>query len=227
MTDQNFFKIFKILTVACGFYWLYYSSIISFTLITLIPILGIILSGIRRKELALLIYKKENRKVDITVPAFILLPACFIKLKMLLAYNLDSYTALLPWSSGIFLFICVLIIATHKLPKTKFSTTLLDSGQTIIFLALFSYSVSMGANILYDTDEFETYSTEVISTREYHKGGKKPHTRYYATLKGFESHRSNLEISITKSDFESLEPGDIVYMERHKGFLNVSWYQPN
>jgi hypothetical protein len=85
----------------------------------------------------------------------------------------------------------------------------------------------MAINIVYDSEEFETFTTEVISTREYHKRGKNAHTRYYATLQGFGTHPDPIEVSISESDYNRLRNGDNFYLNRHLGLLDIPWYEPN
>lgn len=191
-----------------------------FTVVLLLPILGLIINGISRPSLASLITitKKED---DIDVADFIDFPAIAISFRVLIDYEYESFFSIIKVGTVGFIICLVLLSLTHKRidhgNKDRFWMSLL----IIANIALYSYAATYGINCVYDTSEAKIYHTKVLG-KSISRGRRS--TTYYLRVKPWGTHREAEKISVALSQYSATSIGQTVNIDYKKGLLGIPWY---
>lgn len=207
-------------------FWLYPKPYIPlFTILLILPILGLILnSNNRNASLCSLVEIREKRdgEVKYDVADFIVLPAIFILIRVFLDFECESfYSLLIPLSISFILMLLILFITHKAIIKSK-KNKLWVYSALISNLFLYSSAATYGMNCIYDTSKPKVYQAEVIdksiSTRS--KGGR----TYYIRVTPWGHHYDTERISVSRNQYDKLKPGMKVNIDLKKGLFNIPWY---
>lgn len=186
-----------------------------------LPFIGIVVNGIERPSITTLVNFRENGDVD--VADFIDLPAWVILYRVVLDYNVDSFSAIAVSGSVMLVLILLVILLTHspkfpdKIPKK--ATVLV---ALIINLALYSYSSVVALNCRFDFSEPILYSTTVID-KHISSGTKRP-TLYYLKVRPWGPHKEEETVRVPSYQFWGAAIGDSVSINYHEGLFGIKWY---
>tara|TARA_R110002050_G_scaffold69210_2_gene149761 strand:- start:15774 stop:16478 length:705 start_codon:yes stop_codon:yes gene_type:complete len=218
----------KTINIFVGIYcvvWFLNSNSIPFWLIVSIPLIGLIFQRISNQNLTSII-KIDADKKDYNVPEFIMFPTLTIMLRLVLSFELESWKRLLPYSMTILIFILLILFIIFKLPKVTVKKLLLALGPTIFTLFLFSYFSAYGINIYFDNSTPKVHQSVVIDKEESRGTGKAAARRtYYAIVEPWGTFTEPNKIMISRTEFDSIQPGDVLEIERHQGYFGVPWFK--
>ena len=211
-------------TLLCGWFLFYPKPyVILFTIILILPIIGLVLHGHSKPSLISLItvLKKENGEVDYDTASFIVLPALILILRMFLDFEIESLFDLLI-KGLIALIILLLIISffykdTEKRNKYQFTTYFVLLGN----MAIYSLAAVYGINCVYDNSKPEIYKSEVLYKSIY--DGRR-HTSYYLHVEPWSDNSDNNKIKVTKHQYNTTKIGDTATIERRTGLLKIPWH---
>lgn len=206
--------------------WFFNSHSILFWLILGIPIAGLFVLRILDNRLTSFM-KLNSDNYEFNPPKFIIFPTLTIILRLILTYNLESWINLLPYSIAIFTFLLFIIKLIFKLPKQRMKKFLTMIGPTIFYLLLYSHATAYGFNIYLDKSKPKIYQSVVVDKEESRGAGKAARRRtYYALVKPWGMFNESNKIMISRTEFNSIEPGDTLKIERNQGFFGVPWFKP-
>lgn len=195
-----------------------------FTILLIIPILGIILNGINgRPSIASLveITKDDHKSKEYDVADFIDIAAWAILLRVVLDYEFDNfYSLIIPGVLG-FILILVIILLTHKIIEKT------NKNKTWIYLSLvfnifiYSFAGVYGINCVYDNSKPEIYEVKVID-KKISRGRRS--TTYNLKIQPWGHHYDSENIAVSKEQYEETYIGETVKIDLKKGVFNIPWY---
>jgi hypothetical protein len=192
-----------------------------FTVLVIIPPLGLFINGLQRPSLATLIsITKEDGELKYDVIDFIDLPALVLFLRVLLDFEYESFSSILIVGSVTFVITMIILFSTHKLIEEKIKDKWYVYVSIIFNIALYSYAGTYGINCIYDNSEAVVYETRIISKRI---GGGKSKARYIK-VQPWGSHREEEEITVSSKEYEKMQTGELIKIDVHKGLFGIPWY---
>lgn len=206
-------------------FWLYPKPYdILFTALLCMPLLGLFLNGLTgRPSIASLVeISKDDKGSDkYDVADFIDVPAWVIVLRVTLDYEFESFYSLIIPGTITFVIMLVILFTTHKIIErtTKSKTWIYLSLIFNIFL--YSYAGTYGANCVYDKSEPTIYNAEVVEKR-ISKGRR--NTSYYVKVTPWGHHYDKEEISVPSIQYDKIQVGQTVKIDRKEGLFNIPWY---
>jgi hypothetical protein len=214
------------ITLGVGFWFLLYPKpyLVLFTVLLIIPILGLLLNGLSGKpSIASLveITKKENGDDKYDVADFIDFAAIVIFVRVLIDYEFeDFYSLVIPGTIG-FIIMLAILLSTHKIIIDNQKNKLWIYSSLFFNIFLYSYSATYGINCIYDSSEPKVYDAQVIDKR-FSKSRK--HTSYYIRVTPWGHHKDTEEISVARSQYNEIEIGEEIRIDLKKGLFNIPWY---
>jgi len=211
--------------VLAGWFFIYPRPYeILFSLLLLMPIIGLLLNGISgRPSIASLIQiTNKNKGADkYDIADFIDVPAWIITLRVLIDFEFENfYSMIIPGIISSIL-ILILLFSTHSLiiNSTKDKSWIVLSIVTNILI--YSFAATYGANCVYDHSQPKVYSAKVID-KQISKGRR--HTTYYLKVEAWGHHYDPENITVTKNQYNETKIGQYVNIDYKKGFFNIPWY---
>lgn len=192
-----------------------------FTIVLIIPILGLILNGVSKPSLASLVslsFAKGQRDYDLA--DFIELPGLFLAVRVLLDFEFESFFSILKVGTVGFVLMLILLGITHKDLDKKHHHQGLIYLVVVGNIALYSYAATYGVNCVYDISRPEVYNAKVIKKSV--SGGKR--TRYYLKVEPWGHHNDPERISVSKEKYYATEEGKTVTIGYKEGLLGIPWY---
>lgn len=222
----NWFLYITIGVVVWFFIWPGPRSI-GFTALLCIPIVGIILNSLKSKpNITQLITTTGRDKYDVI--SFIKLPAWSFLAMLLIDYQFenlygDLHKIILP-GTIFFISILILLFLTHKrIEATKKSKFLAYFG-VIVTIAIYSYSSILQANCVYDNTEAKIYNTNIVDKN-------KNCVRLNLCFRTIRienwtdnSWKNSNRLIVSKTDYERMQIGEKIAIERRDGLLNIPRY---
>ena len=151
----------------------------------------------------------------------VLLFACLIVgVRALIDYDIYVYNNVWKYMLGI---AAVLSAATYSIAYTGHQKDI--NKKPIIFalaalFAMYGYGATVFANCHFDASQPQVFTEPVTDMRVSH--GKS--TTYYITTAPWGQYTGPKEISVAKSLYQSLQPGDSVNIYLQPGRLGIPWY---
>ncbi len=193
-----------------------------FTLVLILPIIGLILNGLKRPSFASLIsinHDSKNNKYD--VADFIDFPAVALLLRLLIDFEVDNYSYLFWFCLITIIPIMVLLFATHKLVESDNLNKGIIYWSIIGNVALYTYGATYGINCVYDNSKPIVYEAKVVSKRISHS---RRHTSYYIKVEPWGHHYDREEISVSSGQYSRIDSGQTVSIDYKEGVFNIPWY---
>lgn len=206
-------------------FWIYPKPYtLLFTILLIIPILGLILNGLNGKpSIASLveITTKENGKDKYDVADFIDFAAIIIFVRVLIDYEFeDFYSLIIPGMIG-FIIMIIIVLSTHKIIVDNGKSKLWIYSSLIFNIFLYSYSATYGMNCTYDYSEPKVYDAQIVEKRI---SKSRKHTSYYVRVTPWGHHHDTEEISVGSGQYNSFLIGQKVKIDYKKGLFNIPWY---
>jgi hypothetical protein len=193
-----------------------------FGLVLLLPIIGLVLNGLSRPNLASLVSisnQKGEDKYDLA--DFIEFPGLVILIRVLIDYEFESFYSLLKIGTIGFILLLLILIATHKLVDNANPNIALIYFTVIGNIAIYSYAATYGINCVFDNSKPKVYRAKVID-KSVSKGRRS--TTYYLKIEPWGHHRDSENISVATIQYNETEIGQTVSIDYKEGLLNIPWY---
>ena len=207
----------------CIWFWFYpHPYKLAFGLVLSLPIIGLILNGLSRPNLASLVSisnQKDDDKYDLA--DFIEFPGLVILIRVLIDYEFESFYSILKVGTIGFIILLLILGATHKLVDKANPNKSLIYLTVIGNIAIYSYAATYGINCVFDNSEPKVYQAKVID-KSISKGRR--HTTYYLRVEPWGHHRDAENISVATSQYNETEIGQTVSIDYKEGLLNIPWY---
>lgn len=211
--------------IGIGLWFIIYPKpyIFLFAVLLVMPVVGLILNGFQKPSIASLveITKDKNKGKRYDVADFIDLPAWIIGLRVLLDFEFESYFSVLIPGTIAFIVMLVILFSTHKLIQQSTKSKFWIYSSLVFNIWLYSFAVTYGINCVYDYSDPEVYDAGVIGKRVSH--GRK-HTSYYVQVTPWGHHYDSEEIKVSRDQYDELQEGDAIKIDRKQGLLNIPWY---
>lgn len=191
-----------------------------FSLVLSLPIVGLILNGLSRPNLASLVSIKPEGRQKYDLADFLEIPGCCILFRVLLDFRFESFYSILKVGTLTFILLLFILAATHKLvEKTN------HHKGTIYFLVIcnifiYSYGATYGINCVYDDSTPQVYQAKVID-KSISRG---KNANYRLKVEPWGNHHDPEKIRVSWSQYERTEIGQTVTIYFKKGLLNIPWY---
>jgi hypothetical protein len=192
-----------------------------FTIILLLPIVGLVVHGHAKPSLASLVSITSNDKngTNYNVADFIVLPAIIILLRMLLDFEIENFVDLLIKGLIVFVVLLVIILFFYRdLAKDNTHTSLIYFA-VLGNLMIYSFAVVYGINCVYDKTKPEIHRV-VITDKSIYSG---KHTTYYFKIESWNNNGQD-KISVSKDQYNRRNVGDTVSVDEKKGLLKIPWH---
>jgi hypothetical protein len=206
--------------------------IILFSIVLLMPILGLLLNSfIGKKHLKLTgrpsLYSlvhldgRVDGRDKYDVVDYIDIPSVVLFVRVLLDYFqfYSIQSLIIPWIMT-FLLILILLWGTHRiffyLPTNKKWVYISVIGH----LLLYSFAGVYGANCVYDRSEPKVYQANVIE-KDMHS--LKHGASYYVMVSPLGNNPDKNLIRVKRAQFDEIEVGQIVNIDLRKGLFHIPW----
>ncbi|WP_207492638.1 hypothetical protein [Aridibaculum aurantiacum] len=192
-----------------------------------LPIFGLFLNGLAgRPSIASLVEitkdKDGSNKYD--VADFIDFPAIVLFIHVLRNYEFESFYSLIIPGVLASLMMLVLVLITHKIQIQSAADKLWIYCSFFFNVCLFSFAATYGVNCVFDDSEPEVYYTEVLDK---HISRGRRSTSYYVKVAPWGHHHDIEKISVSYSQYNALQPGELVEIDRQEGLFHIPWYYIN
>jgi hypothetical protein len=207
----------------CIWFWFYpHPYKLVFGLVLSLPIIGLIINGLSKPNLASLVSitnQKGEEKYDLA--DFIEFPGLIIFIRVLIDYEFESFFSILKVGTISFLLLLVILGTTHKLVHKTNPNIVLIYLTVVGNIAIYSYAATYGINCVFDNSIPKIYQAKVINKSI--SSGRRS-TTYYFRVEPWGHHRDAENISITKTQYNETEIGQTVSIDFKEGLLNIPWY---
>ena len=209
--------------VSCWFLFYPKPYTLVFTILILIPLIGIIINGLHKPSISSLVEitidNKKELKYD--VADFIDIAAWAILLRIVKDYNFENYRSLIfPGILSISI-ITIILFFTHKKIEESNRNKLWIYTSIIFNISIYSLATTYGINCVYDSSKPKIFETKItdktITTRKSKKS-------YYIEIAPWGEHFEKEEILVSKSEYEEYNIGENVEIDLKEGFLYIPWF---
>lgn len=209
--------------VICIWFWFYpHPYKVAFTIVLVLPIIGLMLNGLSRPSLASLVsISTQSGKEKYDLADFIEFPGLVIFIRVLIDYEFESFYSIVKVGTVSLLILLLLLAATHKLVDKSNSNKWLIYFTVVGNITLYSYAATYGVNCVYDNSEPKVYQAKVID-KSISRGRR--HTTYYLKVEPWGSHHDAENISVASSQYANTEIGQTVSIDYKEGLLGIPWY---
>jgi len=203
--------------------WIFpYPYKILFTVVLLLPIVGLILNGLSRPSLASLVSVSNSSGDDkYDIADFIEIPGWVLVLRVLLDFEFESFYSILKVGTAGFILLLLLLSITHKQVDQSNKNKYVIYFAVIGNIALYSYAATYGINCVYDNSEPLVYESRVI---EKTVSRSRRSTIYYIKVQPWGYHREAEKIKVSADRYREIEPGQTVAIDYREGLLGIPWY---
>ncbi len=212
------------IAMAAWFIFYPYPYKIVFTILLILPIVGLILNGLNnRPSIASLvkITKNDDGSYEYEIADFIDVIAWVILLKVIFKYEFESIYSLAITGGVAACLMLILLYATHQFSTNeKFKRSIYF--RMILNILIYSYGATYGVNCIFDNSNPKKYEVTVIDKRT--RTSSKSGDTYYLKVNPWGHHYDNEEISVSLSDYESTNIGNKVEIDLKEGLLGIPWF---
>ncbi len=214
------------ITLVLGIWFWFFPKpyIILFTILLLIPILGLILNGLNGKpSIASLveITQNEDGKDKYDVADFIDFAAIIIFVRVLIDYEFEDFYSLIIPGTIAFIIMLAILVSTHKIIVENGKNKFWIYSSLLFNIFIYSYSATYGINCTYDSSKPKVFDAEVIDK---HISKSRKHTTYYIRVTPWGHHYDAEDISVSSNQYNELEIGESIKIDLKEGLLNIPWY---
>jgi hypothetical protein len=193
-----------------------------FTILLLMPIIGLIINGIRRPSIISLINISNSGKKVYDVADFIDVAAWAILIRVFMDFKLEDYSDLILPALVSFAFIVGLLLGTHRLIERWEKNRLWIYSMLIFNISIYGMASVVGINCVYDYSKPVIFEARVVDKDMYR--GRKGRRSYYITVTPWGWNTSNDRLRVSSQKYHSLNIGDEVKIDAKKGVFNMPWY---
>lgn len=205
----------------CIWLWLFpYPYKFIFSVVLSLPIVGLLLNGLSRPNLASLVSFSNSGKGKYDLADFIEFPGWVILLRVLLDFQFESFYSLIKVGTIGFILLLLILAATHKRVDKANPNRGTIYLVVIINIFIYSYAATYGINCVYDDSEPKVYPAEIIG-KSIHRS---KHTSYHLKVEAWGTHHDPEDITVSRSQYEKTEIGQTVNIDYKEGLLNIPWY---
>jgi hypothetical protein len=193
------------------------------TILLFIPLLGLILNGLKGRPSFASLFRitTKDDKTQLDLADFIDFPPWVLLLRIFLDFEFDAYKSMvIPGLIACLLVIGFLFI-THRGIGQGAEYRKDMYVLAIVNIAVFAIAGALAINCVYDNKPSEQHYTTVIS-KHVSKGRRS--TTYRVKVQPWGHHYDTESIHIDATQYYSLEKGDTVQIDLHKGLLGIPWY---
>lgn len=209
--------------VLCIWFWFYpHPYKLAFAVVLSLPIIGLILNGLSRPNLASLVsinLNSEKNKYDLA--DFIEFPGLIILIRVLIDFEFESFFSIIKVGTLGFILLLIILLITHKLVHKDNPNKKMIYATIIGNIALYSYAATYGVNCVFDDSEPKIYHAKVID-KSISKGRR--HTTYYLKVEPWGHHHDPENISVSSSQYNETAIGQTVSIDYQEGLFNIPWY---
>lgn len=209
--------------VLCIWFWFYpHPYKLAFAVVLSLPIIGLILNGLTRPNLASLVsinLNSEKNKYDLA--DFIEFPGLIILIRVLIDFEFESFFSIIKVGTLGFILLLIILLITHKLVHKDNPNKKMIYATIIGNIALYSYAATYGVNCVFDDSEPKIYHAKVID-KSISKGRR--HTTYYLKVEPWGHHHDPENISVSSSQYNETAIGQTVSIDYQEGLFNIPWY---
>lgn len=193
-----------------------------FTVILLLPIIGLILHGYSRPSLTSLvtITTTKDNGTDVQTADFIVLPAIILSLRMLLDFEIENFYTLLLDGTITFIILLITIKVLYRNIERESKHKALTYFVVLGNVAIYSLAAVYGINCVYDHSEPMIYKVPIVNKSVY--SGK--HTTYYLEVQSWRKLKDSEKITVAKSQYNEKRIGDTVNVVVEQGLLKIPWH---
>ena len=193
-----------------------------FTIILLLPIIGLILHGHSKPSLASLITitSTKDKGTDYETADFIVLPAIILFLRMLLDYEIENFYALLFKGAIAFIILLIAVRLLYRNIEKENKHKTLTYFVVLTNIAIYSLAAVYGINCVYDYSKPKIYKVPILNKSIY--SGK--HTTYYLEVESWNKPKDSEKISVPRNQYDEKRIGDTVNVAIEQGLLKVPWH---
>ena len=210
--------------IGLSMWFLFYPKPYNFLLITLLllPFIGMFLNGLNKPSIASLVEIDRDSKNEYDVADFIDVPAWVITVRVLLDYELDSFSSLIIIGSVAFIVVLLFLFATHKQIENS------NKDKTWIYLSIifsifiYSYSSITAINCSFDNSKPKIYETKIID--KHISKGRRGRRTYYVKVRPWGHHYDSENMKVSSSEYENYLINEIVKIDYKEGLLGIPWY---
>ncbi len=207
----------------CIWFWFYpHPYKLAFGLVLSLPIIGLILNGLSRPNLASLVSISKHKGDDkYDLADFIEFPGLIIFLRVIIDYEFESFYSILKVGTIGFVLLLIVLVTTHKIIDRANPIDGFVYFTVIGNIALYSYAATYGINCVFDNSEPKVFHAKVID-KSISRGRR--HTTYYLKVEPWGHHHDPEKISVAPSQYNDTDIGQTVSIDYMSGLLNIPWY---
>jgi hypothetical protein len=207
----------------CLWFWFYpYPYKVAFAIVLSLPIVGLLLNGLSRPNLASLVsISNKDGETKYNLADFIEFPGLVILIRVLMDFEFESFYSIVKVGSISFVILLLLLVSTHKLVEGSNKNKAIIYFSVIGNIAIYSYAATYGINCVFDNSVPKVYQSKVINksiSRSKHT------TTYNLEVEAWGNHFDLEEISVARSQYETVEIGQTVSIDYKEGLLGIPWY---
>ena len=209
--------------ILCVWFLIYpHPYILLFTILLLLPIIGLVLKGHSKPSFASLITITSGKDggTDFETADFIVLPALILFLRMLIDFEIENYFDLLSKSAVAFIILLAILRLFYRNVEKENRHKVLTYFVVLGNIAIYSFAAVYGINCVYDNSKPQVYQVPVIDKSIYR--GK--HTTYYLKVRSWNNKKDNEKISVVKDQYNNTNIGDTVNVDIKEGLLKSPWH---
>lgn len=223
---QHKLQWFEIISIALGLFYIFYPEPNKYIFCTLVslPIVGILLNSRNKPSLASLVHIKMARGGEDSywLAAFIAAVPWFVIIKFYLSYQVVNPLQIIAPALLVLIIVISILLLTHKLvgittKKNKYWVYSL----LIIHIILYSYSVALTANCLFDNSKPIKISTTIQGKKI--KKSKISNKVVCVKVLLPEFNSDTMDISFPSYKFDELIVGNEIQIESFEGLFKMNW----
>lgn len=214
------------LTMGLAVWFFFYPKpyILLFSVLLVIPILGIVLNGIHKPSFASLVDisldKKENLKYD--VADFIDVAAWVILIRVLIDYKFENYYSLIIPAIVSLIIVFTLLFSTHKKIEKSNRNKAWIYTSVIFNVSVYSIAATYGMNCTYDFSKPKVFQTKILEKTI--ETGRKGRKFYNIEIAPWGHHFDKEELSVSRTEYDNYSIGETVEVDLKEGFLGIPWF---
>ncbi len=211
------------IAIGVGLFFLFVQKpyVLLFTILLVIPIIGLILNGLNKPSIASLV-EIDLREDKYDVADFIDVAAFCILVRVLIDFNFVHLSWIIYPSMIAFVGILILLFLTHERIKNSNKSNIWIYTAVIFNLLIYSFAATSGINCVFDNSAPYQFELEIIDVWK----GKTRRSRgkYYVRFKDWNNPESTRYQRISEEKFHQLESKEFVIINRKDGLLGIPWF---
>lgn len=192
-----------------------------FILLLLLPIAGLISSGITgRPNMTSLVrtqYSNGRKKVELL--DFIDIPALALCIRVIIDFQLENVLSILVPTILTFTGLLILLFLTHKrIGKSAKKWWIYSMLAGNLFM--YSYAAVNGVNCVFDNSPTEVYHAKVLLK---YTSRRKNGMTYYVRLAPWGNHKELEDVVVDAELWSNIERNDSIAIDLKQGVLGIPW----